>query len=79
MEFELICMSIASLCFVLTGSIYIYYGLCDYWNEQGRQAAQNRMDNQLLKEIKMRICMGGLCLAVALIEFGRIITMLGMI
>lgn len=79
MEFELICMSIASLCFVLTGFIYIYYGLCDYWNEEGKQAAQNRMDNLSLKEIRMRICLGGLFLAVALIGFGRIITMLGMI
>lgn len=79
MEFELICMSIASLCFVLTGFIYIYYGLCDYWNEEGKQAAQNRMDNLSLKEIRMRICLGGLFLAVALIEFGRVITMFGMI
>jgi hypothetical protein len=79
MEFELTCMSIASLCFVLTGFIYIYYGLCDYWNEKGKQAAQNRMDNLSLKEIRMRIYLGGLFLAVALIGFGRVITMFGMI
>lgn len=79
MEFELTCMSIASLCFVLTGFIYIYYGLCDYWNEKGKQAAQNRMDNLSLKEIRMRIYLGGLFLAVALIGFGRVITMVGMI
>lgn len=79
MTFEIVCMMIASFCFVLTGLVYIYYSLTDYWSEKGRQAAQNRMDNQPLKELRIRICMGVLFLAVALMGFGRIIVLLGVV
>lgn len=77
MTFDIVCMMIASFCFVLTGFIYIYYSLTDYWSEKGRQAAQNRMDNQPLKELRIRICMGILFFSIALIIFGRVITLLG--
>lgn len=77
MTFDIICMMIASFCFVLTGFIYIYYSLTDYWSEKGRQAAQNRMDNQPLKELRIRICMGVLFLAVALMGFGALLFCLG--
>ena len=79
MTFEIVCMMIASFCFVFTGLIYIYYSLTDYWNEKEKQAAQNRMDNQPLKELRIRICMGVLFLTVALMGFGRIIVLLGVV
>lgn len=79
MTFEIVCMIIASFCFVLTGFIYIYYSLTDYWDEKGRQAAQNRIDNQSLKELRIKICTGVLFLAVALMGFGRITVLLGVI
>lgn len=79
MTFDIVCMMIASFCFVLTGFIYIYYSLTDYWSEKGKQAAQNRIDNQPLKELRIKICTGVLFLAVALMGFGRIIVLLGVI
>ena len=79
MTFEMVCMMIASFCFVLTGFIYIYYSLTNYWDEKGRQAAQNRIDNQPLKELRIKICIGVLFLAVALMGFGRIAVLLGVI
>lgn len=77
MNLEIFCMIIASFCFVLTGFICIYYGLTNYWNEKGIQAVQNRIDNQPLKELRIRICMGILFFSIALIIFGRVITLLG--
>lgn len=66
MTFEIVCMMIASFCFIFTGLDYIYYSLTDYWSKKGRQAAQDRMDNQLLKELRIRICIEVLFLAVVL-------------
>ena len=66
MTFEIVCMMIASFCFVFTGLDYIYYSLTDYWSKKRRQSAQNRMDNQPLKELRIRICMEVLFLSVIL-------------
>ena len=72
MTFEIVCMMIASFCFVFTGLDYIYYSLTDYWSKKRRQAAQNRMDNQPLKELRIRICMEVLFLVVVLMTSAQL-------